>query len=141
MSGNPGRPASSPAVTCGSSRRSLENPDSRNPSPLSVSDHSVLTSQSTRPGWPDAEPPQQMHLDIAVDDLYQAEEQALAPGAVRLPGSGATFRVYQDPSGHPFCLCLQIWLHTWPEPLARDMPGKLQRVHTRATSYGNTVRR
>jgi hypothetical protein len=58
------------------------------------------------PSWPGADPPQQMHLDIAVDDIEQAEEYALSLGAVRLPGGGATFRVYSDPSGHPFCLCL-----------------------------------
>ena len=57
------------------------------------------------PDWPDAGPPQQMHIDIAVDDIEQAEEQVLSLGAMRLPGGGATFRVYSDPSGHPFCLC------------------------------------
>ena len=57
------------------------------------------------PSWPGGDPPQQMHLDIAVDDIEQAEEQAILLGAKRLPGGGATFRVYSDPSGHPFCLC------------------------------------
>jgi catechol 2,3-dioxygenase-like lactoylglutathione lyase family enzyme len=57
------------------------------------------------PGWPGNGPPQQMHLDIAVDDIEQAEEQALSLGAVRLAGGGGSFRVYRDPSGHPFCLC------------------------------------
>ena len=37
MSGNPSCPVSSPMVIWGSSRRSLENPGSRNPSPWSVS--------------------------------------------------------------------------------------------------------
>ena len=37
MSGNPSCPVSRPMVICGSSRRSLENPGSRNPSPGSVS--------------------------------------------------------------------------------------------------------
>jgi hypothetical protein len=46
-----------------------------------------------------------MHIDIAVDDIAQAEEQAFSLGAMRLPGGGATFRVYSDPSGRPFCLC------------------------------------
>jgi hypothetical protein len=58
------------------------------------------------PGWPDSDPPQQMHLDIAVEDIDQAEQHALSLGAVRLPGGGENFRVYRDPSGHPFCLCL-----------------------------------
>ena len=44
ISGNPSCPASRPIVICGSSRRSLENPGSRNPSPASVSKYSVLTS-------------------------------------------------------------------------------------------------
>ena len=37
MRGNPSWPVSRPMVICGSSRRSLENPGSRNPSPASVS--------------------------------------------------------------------------------------------------------
>jgi hypothetical protein len=37
MSGNPSRAVSRPIVIWGSSRRSLENPLSRNPSPLPVS--------------------------------------------------------------------------------------------------------
>jgi catechol 2,3-dioxygenase-like lactoylglutathione lyase family enzyme len=57
------------------------------------------------PGWPEGKPPQQMHLDIAVDDIEQAEEQALSLGAELLPGGGAAFGVYRGPSGHPFCLC------------------------------------
>jgi hypothetical protein len=56
MSGNPSWPASRPTVTWGSSRRSLENPGSRNPSPAPVSKYKVLTSKSTRlagpsPAW------------------------------------------------------------------------------------------
>jgi hypothetical protein len=37
ISGNPVASVSSPMVICGSRRRSLENPGSRNPSPVSVS--------------------------------------------------------------------------------------------------------
>ena len=44
ISGNPSWPVSRPMVICGSSRRSLENPLSRNPSPASVSKYSVDTS-------------------------------------------------------------------------------------------------
>lgn len=55
------------------------------------------------PTWPDAGLPQQMHLDIAVSNLDEAEQQVLALGARRLGGSEA-FRVFADPSGHPFCL-------------------------------------
>lgn len=37
------------------------------------------------PAWPDPSRPQQLHLDIEVDDVDQAERQGLALGARRLP--------------------------------------------------------
>jgi hypothetical protein len=43
ISGNPSAPVSSPIVICGSSRRSLENPLSRNPPPSSALKYSMLT--------------------------------------------------------------------------------------------------
>jgi len=58
------------------------------------------------PQWPDPARPQQAHLDLFVDDLDAAEARALELGASRLEGGGARFRVYADPAGHPFCLCL-----------------------------------
>ncbi len=59
------------------------------------------------PQWPDPGFPQQVHLDVAVDDLDVAEEAALDLGAILLEGatSGRTWRVLADPAGHPFCLC------------------------------------
>jgi predicted enzyme related to lactoylglutathione lyase len=60
----------------------------------------------TAPAWPDAERPQQAHLDIAVDDLDAGEARALELGASRLSGGGERFRVFADPAGHPFCLTL-----------------------------------
>ena len=56
------------------------------------------------PRWPDPAYPQQAHLDILVDDLDAGEARALELGASRLNGGGATFRVFADPAGHPFCL-------------------------------------
>jgi catechol-2,3-dioxygenase len=56
------------------------------------------------PQWPDPSRPQQAHLDIQVDDLDAGEQRALSLGATRLDGGGATFRVFADPAGHPFCL-------------------------------------
>ena len=47
-SGNPRTSVNNPTVICGSSRRSLENPGSRNPSPLSVSKYSVLGRPGAR---------------------------------------------------------------------------------------------
>ena len=52
------------------------------------------------PTWPQPEVPQQMHLDVMVDDQETASEAVLALGARRLPGD----HVYADPAGHPFCL-------------------------------------
>jgi catechol 2,3-dioxygenase-like lactoylglutathione lyase family enzyme len=54
--------------------------------------------------WPSGERPQYRHFDVGVTDLDEAEKQVLALGARRLGGGGATFRVYADPAGHPFCL-------------------------------------
>ena len=61
------------------------------------------------PTWPDNTVPQQFHLDVNVPDLELAEQQVLAIGA-RLTGEPkqpSGFRAYLDPSGHPFCLCLE----------------------------------
>jgi len=63
------------------------------------------------PQWPDG-PPQQLHLDLTVDDFVTAHQGALALGATVLsptsdpePDKTSGFRVYADPAGHPFCLC------------------------------------
>ena len=57
------------------------------------------------PRWPDAQHPQQLHLDIRVQDVNTAERAVLALGAQRLPATRETgFRVFADPVGHPFCL-------------------------------------
>ena len=59
------------------------------------------------PQWPGQERPQQMHLDVMVRDLDEGEAAALAIGAVKAEHQpGATFRVFLDPGGHPFCLCV-----------------------------------
>ena len=62
------------------------------------------------PTWPGPERPQQLHLDLTVDDVDAVEPELLALGATRhdvQPGeaAGEPFRVYLDPAGHPFCLC------------------------------------
>jgi predicted enzyme related to lactoylglutathione lyase len=59
------------------------------------------------PTWPDNEVPQQLHLDLAVDDLDAASAYAVSIGArpVEGPERSESFRVFLDPSGHPFCLC------------------------------------
>src|SRR6201996_2968901 len=60
------------------------------------------------PGWPDQGPPQQLHLDVRVDDLEIADQRVRALGAVplaeRVVLADEIYRVYADPAGHPFCL-------------------------------------
>jgi predicted enzyme related to lactoylglutathione lyase len=56
------------------------------------------------PTWPGPEVQQQLHLDLAVDDMDAAHQRAVQLGA-RLLDTQDTFRVYADPVGHPFCLC------------------------------------
>lgn len=60
------------------------------------------------PRFPDPAGAQQLHLDVHVDDVDEAEKQVLALGATRVPDAqeDGTFRVYRDPAGHPFCL---VW--------------------------------
>jgi predicted enzyme related to lactoylglutathione lyase len=59
------------------------------------------------PEWPGQQVPQQLHLDVVVDDLDAAEPEVLALGATRHEHQpGTSFRVFLDPAGHPFCLCV-----------------------------------
>jgi catechol 2,3-dioxygenase-like lactoylglutathione lyase family enzyme len=53
------------------------------------------------PEWPNPDRPQQIHFDIMVDDVDDAEPKVLELGARRLPAGD---HVYADPAGHPFCL-------------------------------------
>ena len=62
------------------------------------------------PTWPDAEIPQQMHVDVMVDDLDVAAVDVVALGARPLGGD----HVFADPGGHPFCL---IRRPGWAEPV------------------------
>ncbi|MCQ9165369.1 MULTISPECIES: VOC family protein [unclassified Arthrobacter] len=59
------------------------------------------------PAWPGQDPPQQMHLDLVVEDLDAGESAVLGLGGTKAGFQpGTTFRVFLDPAGHPFCLCL-----------------------------------
>jgi hypothetical protein len=62
------------------------------------------------PTWPEGAVPKQIHLDLAVDDLEEAEAEALRLGARRAVQQPAPqlWRVLLDPAGHPFCLSTQI---------------------------------
>jgi catechol 2,3-dioxygenase-like lactoylglutathione lyase family enzyme len=58
-----------------------------------------LASDHRPPTWPDPSVPQQMHLDVMVEDVAAAGPRVLALGATHLDGD-----VFADPAGHPFCL-------------------------------------
>jgi len=59
-----------------------------------------LAPDHRRPTWPDPAVPQQLHLDIMVEDPAAAGPLVLTLGAAKLDGDD----VYADPAGHPFCL-------------------------------------
>lgn len=63
------------------------------------------------PTWPNTTVPQQMHLDIMVEDVKAATPRVLALGAERLDGEA----VFADPAGHPFCL---IKRPRWAAPIS-----------------------
>jgi len=58
------------------------------------------------PDWPSQTPPQQMHVDVLVENLDEAQKAVLSLGAKLLDGSDKPigYRVFADPVGHPFCL-------------------------------------
>jgi catechol 2,3-dioxygenase-like lactoylglutathione lyase family enzyme len=60
-----------------------------------------LARDHQQPQWPDPDRPQQVHLDVMVEDVAAAAPLVLALGARRLDGGDD---VYADPHGHPFCL-------------------------------------
>jgi hypothetical protein len=60
------------------------------------------------PNWPDGNP-QQVHLDLHVDDFGEAHARAMKLGARTLKvaddvSAVAGHQVYADPAGHPFCI-------------------------------------
>jgi catechol 2,3-dioxygenase-like lactoylglutathione lyase family enzyme len=68
-----------------------------------------LAPDHRQPDWPDGTP-QQIHLDLFVEDIAGAHDEAMALGARLLKpaddlGAAEGFQVYADPAGHPFCLC------------------------------------
>jgi predicted enzyme related to lactoylglutathione lyase len=65
----------------------------------------------TPPEWPSGVP-QQLHLDISVPDLGEASRWAVKLGGKVLDGpvdeGGCIFQVHADPTGHPFCFCMDV---------------------------------
>ena len=66
-----------------------------------------LAPNHVPPGWPDGAP-QQVHLDVHVEDPRAAHETAVGLGARLLQaadlGAKEGHQVYADPAGHPFCI-------------------------------------
>lgn len=62
------------------------------------------------PSWPDDALPQQLHLDVMVEDVAAASASVIALGARPLADGG----VFADPAGHPFCL---VQRPGWADPL------------------------
>jgi hypothetical protein len=60
--------------------------------------------------WPDPAIPQQIHLDVMVEDVQASYPAVLALGATKLAGDD----VFADPAGHPFCLIKRA---TWAPPI------------------------
>jgi catechol 2,3-dioxygenase-like lactoylglutathione lyase family enzyme len=70
-------------------------------------------SPDQRPAtWPDPAVPQQIHLDVMVEDVPGSYDAVLALGATRLGGD-----VFADPAGHPFCL---IKRPGWATPISPE---------------------
>ena len=67
------------------------------------------------PRWPDPDFPQQVHLDVMVEDPDEAEPRVLRLGATKLSPPGD--HVLADPAGHPFCL---IKRPPWAAPIPTD---------------------
>lgn len=66
-----------------------------------------LAPNHVPPEWPHGAP-QQIHLDLWVDDHEAAHDEVMALGAKLLKpteGPDDDFQVYADPAGHPFCIC------------------------------------
>lgn len=63
------------------------------------------------PRWLDPQRPQQIHLDVMVEDLDAAHPRVVALGARPLSDG---HHVYADPAGHPFCL---IARPAWARPI------------------------
>lgn len=83
-----------------------------------------LAPDHVAPDWPDGNP-QQVHLDLHIDDPASAHAKAVALGARLLrPADDLAavegHQVYADPAGHPFCLG---WGHPDVETARRILRG------------------
>jgi hypothetical protein len=87
-----------------------------------------LAPNHVAPEWPDGAP-QQVHLDLHVEDPRAAHEEAIGLGARVLqsaPDLDAEHghQIYADPAGHPFCIG---WGHPSQEALAAFVADRVGR--------------
>ncbi|MDP9116952.1 MAG: VOC family protein [Actinomycetota bacterium] len=78
-----------------------------------------LAPNHVPPEWPNGIP-QQVHLDLHVEDPQAAHDEVIALGATLLQpaddlASDEGHQTYADPAGHPFCIG---WGHPSPDALA-----------------------
>ena len=78
------------------------------------------------PDWPNGTP-QQVHLDLHVDDAAQTHQRAMALGARLLKEApdlrrAGGHQIYADPAGHPVCIG---WGHPSQEAIAAFVADKL----------------
>ena len=86
-----------------------------------------LAPNHVRPEWPHGSP-QQVHLDLHVEDPRAAHEEAISLGAELLQAASDLdgpegHQVYADPAGHPFCIG---WGQPSRESLAAFVANRLQ---------------
>lgn len=72
-----------------------------------------LAPEHRPPTWPDSTVPQQVHIDVMVEDVAAATPKVLALGARSLDGKG----IFADPAGHLFCL---VKRPGWADPVPGD---------------------
>lgn len=85
-----------------------------------------LAPNHVPPEWPNGGP-QQLHLDLHVDDPRSAHEEAVTLGARLLQSAvdlnaNEGHQVYADPAGHPFCIG---WGHPSREALKAYVADRL----------------
>lgn len=84
-----------------------------------------LAPNHVPPDWPDGAP-QQVHIDLHVQEPQRAHNQATRLGARLLQAgdldSDEGHQVYADPAGHPFCIG---WGQPSPEALAAFVRDRL----------------
>ena len=84
-----------------------------------------LNPTYVRPEWPNGIQQQQVHINLQVEDQYEAHQEVLSLGATVLePGKSMDtpegFLVYADPAGHPFCIA-------WGQPSAEQIAAFLKK--------------